>query len=42
MISKVDVVVLAGGGTLKADSPGGKKKGAHPPGAAEVQGTRPC
>ncbi len=40
MISKVDVVVLAGGGTLKADSPGGKKKGAHPPGAVEVSGNK--
>ena len=32
MIGKVDVVVLAGGGSLKADSPAGRKK-ASPPAA---------
>ncbi len=33
MISKVDVVVLAGGGTLKADAPAGRKKASSQAGA---------
>ncbi len=38
MISKVDVVVLAGGGALKADPAGSRKKGGHPPGRARDAG----
>ncbi len=34
MINRVDAVVLAGGGTLKADVPGGKKKAASQAGAS--------